>query len=284
MTHKFKKLGSGLVLGIAASALLAGCSASSGSVAEDCTPAYEDFPTVSEGTLTVATYDFAPLTIVEDDKLSGVEGDILNEIAKRQCVTLSVDSAGGANASIPSVQTGRADIPAGSWLRTSERAKIMRLGAPVYLSPNAVVSTSDLTVNDLEGKKVGSVAGNLFNDSLSKWLGDDFVIYQDDESLYGDLANGRIDALVAATISANARFEDMPIDGATVNDVTAIEQVPEFAKSGQVNFPTTKDNSALGETMDKLISDMSADGTIEKIITSWGLDASTAEVGEPNTL
>lgn len=284
MTRSFKKIGSGLALSFAATALLAGCAASSNSVAEDCTPAYNEFPTVSEGKLTVATYDFAPLTIVDGDKLSGVEGDILNEIAERQCVTLSVDSAGGANASIPSVQTGRADIPAGSWLRTTDRDKIMRLGAPVYLSPNAVVSTSNLTVEDLKGKKVGSVAGNLFNDSLSKWLGSDFAIYQDDESLYGDLSNGRIDALVAATISAKARFEDNPIEGATVNDVTPVTQVPEFAKSGQVNFPTTKENAVLGQTMDQLISDMRKDGTLEEIITKWGLDASTAEVGEPNML
>lgn len=285
MTRTISKLlGRTLVVGFVAATTLTACSSGSSSVSADCKPAYESFPTVTEGTLTVATYDFSPLTIVDGESLSGVEGDILNEIAQRQCLTLSADAAGGANASIPSVQTGRADIPAGSWLRTAEREKIMRLGAPVYLSPNAVISTSGLTVDDLQGKKVGSVAGNLFNESLSKWLGDDFKIYQDDESLYGDLANGRIDALVASSITAKARFEDKPIDGATINDVTPVEQVPEFAKSGQVNFPTSKDHTELGETLDKLIADMHKDGTIEKILAKYDLDASLADVGEPNTL
>ncbi|MCW4466802.1 ABC transporter substrate-binding protein [Glutamicibacter sp. MNS18] len=285
MTRNAKNLGRGLLLTVIAATSLSACGASgSSTVPEDCTPVYEEFPTVAEGTLTVATYDFSPLTIIDGNELSGVEGDILNEISKRQCVTLTVDSAGGANAAIPSVQTGRADIPAGSWLRTQEREKIMRLGAPAYLSPNGVVSTKGLTAEELPGHKVGSVAGNLFNASLAEWLGNDFVIYQDDESIYGDLANGRIDALVAASISATARLEDNPVEGAQVIDVTPIEQVPEFAKSGQVNFPVSKDNEALGQTLDKLIIDMQEDGTIEQIVTKWNLDASTADVGEPNAL
>jgi polar amino acid transport system substrate-binding protein len=42
--------------------------------------------------------------LITGDQLAGNEGDLLNELAARECSTLTVDSAGGANASVPSVQ------------------------------------------------------------------------------------------------------------------------------------------------------------------------------------
>jgi polar amino acid transport system substrate-binding protein len=100
---------------------LTGCSSGSSGTTAGCTPQHT-FTTVNEGTLTVATYDFAPHTVISGDQLSGIEGDLLNEIAKRECLTLAVDSAGGASAAVPSVQSGRADVAAGDWWRTKARA------------------------------------------------------------------------------------------------------------------------------------------------------------------
>jgi polar amino acid transport system substrate-binding protein len=72
--------------------------------------------------------------LINGDQLAGNEGDLLNEPAARECLTLTVDSAGGANASVPSVQAGRADVAAGDWRRTKARAEIVSLNVPVYLA------------------------------------------------------------------------------------------------------------------------------------------------------
>jgi polar amino acid transport system substrate-binding protein len=126
--------------------VLAGCSSGSSSAsgtAADCTPQHT-FSTVSEGALTVSTYAFAPHTVINGDQLTGIEGDLLNEFAKRECLTLTVDSAGGASAAVPSVQSGRSDVAAGDWWRTKARAEIVSLSDPVYLDQGALVSKAGL--------------------------------------------------------------------------------------------------------------------------------------------
>ncbi|WP_449278918.1 substrate-binding periplasmic protein [Leucobacter sp. GX24907] len=271
----------GGVSAIAAAALV-GCSSGSDSAAnEDCTPAHE-FETVTPGELTVASYDYYPATrVVDEHTLEGIEGDLLHEIAERECLTLTVTSSGGAGAVIPSVETGRADLGTGNWLRTKERAKIVHLSAPIWTDEQAVVSTSGITSDDLEGKKVGSVAGNLWNESLQNWLGDDFTVYQDDEAIYGDLKAGRIDALVASAGSAYGRFEDNPIDGAEVIAVTPNPDVPEFEQAGQVMWPSSLDNEGLSAAIDEMIEELRADGTIAETLEKYGLNPEAAETGEP---
>src|SRR6476620_8438472 len=81
----------------------------------------------------------------------------------------------------------------GNWLRTKERKKIVHLSTPLRSGPQAIISTKGITSDDLDGKVIGSVAGNLYNNSLQKWLSDKFKVYQDDESIYADLKAGRID-------------------------------------------------------------------------------------------
>lgn len=263
---------------------LAGCaSGETDAVAEDCTPVHE-FTTVTPGELTVASYDYPPATLIEGDALTGVEGDLLTKIAEMECLTLTVTSSGGAGAVISSVETGRADLGSGSWLRTEERAKIVHLSNPIWAAYQAVVSTSGITSDDLKGKRVGSVAGNLWNESLQELLGSDFVIYQDDEAIYGDLAVGRIDALVAGADSANFRLRDNPIEGATVINVTPNPEVPEFAAIGQIMWPSSLENPDLSEAIDANIETLRADGTIAEILEEYGLDPASAEPGEPNLL
>jgi polar amino acid transport system substrate-binding protein len=272
--------------GVAAFAIvaMAGCSGGGASTVDaDCTPAHE-FETLTAGELTIASYDYAPATLIDGDGLTGMEGDLITEIAAMECLQLTVTSSGGAGAVIPSVQTQRADLGSGNWLRTKERAEIVHMSTPLWSDPQAIVSTSGLTSDDLEGKTIGSVAGNLWNDSMQQWLGDDFRIYQDDESVYSDLAAGRIDALVASAASANYRFQDAPIDGATVVAVTPNPNVPQFDAVGQVMWPTSLENEALGEALDEDIETLREDGTIAEILEKYGVDPAVGEPGEPTEL
>ncbi|MGK3957488.1 substrate-binding periplasmic protein [Arthrobacter sp. R4] len=252
--------------------------------ASDCTPAHADLKTITEGELTVASYDYAPATILDGDNVTGMEGDLINEIAKLECLKVTVSTSGGAGAVIPSVQSKRVDIGSGNWLRTKERTKIVYLSTPLWSDPQAIVSKTGLTSDDLEGKVIGSVAGNLWNDSMSKWLGDKFKIYQDDESIYGDLKAGRIDALVASSASANYRFKSAPIEGATVVDVKPNANVPQFAAVGQVMLPSSLDNDALGKALDEDIKKLREDGTIKKLLEKYGIDPSVGEPGAPSEL
>lgn len=279
-------LGGATLLTVAA---LAGCSAggagSNSEVADDCTPDHE-FETVNDGVLTVATYDFLPYTKIDSDtELSGIEGEILTEIAKRECLTLSIQSSGGAGAVIPSVETGRADTGAGSWYRTADRAEVVRLGTPTVLDASAIVSKTGITSDELDdGYAVGSVSGSLWDQNAKTWLGDDYTIYQDAESIYSDLKADRVEAILVSVASAVDRLEASPIEGVQIVEVTPNENVPEFEKPGQLNFPTSLDNEAIGIAFDETIQDLHDDGTIAKLLEKYGLSADAAETGEPYEL
>ncbi|MFK0009449.1 substrate-binding periplasmic protein [Paenarthrobacter sp. NPDC090520] len=278
-------LSAGTAAGLVAISLAAcGGSGDASAGSGDCTPAHKDLKTLTQGELTVASYDYAPATILNGDSVTGMEGDLIAEIAKMECLKVTVSTSGGAGAVIPSVQSKRVDIGSGNWLRTKERTKIVYLSTPLWSDPQAIVSKTGLTSDDLQGKKIGSVAGNLWNDSMQKWLGDNFKIYQDDESIYGDLKAGRIDALVASAASAKGRFKDAPIEGATVVDVKPNANVPQFATVGQVMLPSALDNDTLGKALDEDIKKLRENGTIKSILEKYGIDPSVGEPGEPSLL
>jgi polar amino acid transport system substrate-binding protein len=279
-----RALSAGTAVGLLAISLTACGGSDTPGAASDCTPAHEGLTTITEGELTVASYDYAPATILDGEKVTGMEGDLINEIAKLECLKVTVTTSGGAGAVIPSVQSGRADIGSGNWLRTKERTKIVYMSTPLWSDPQAIVSTTGLTSDNLEGKIVGSVAGNLWNDSMQKWLGDNFKIYQDDESIYGDLKAGRIDALVASAASANYRFKEAPIEGVQVIDVKPNPNVPQFAAVGQVMLPSSLENDTLGKALDEDIQKLREDGTIKELLEKYGVDASVGEPGAPSEL
>ncbi|GGG67487.1 amino acid ABC transporter substrate-binding protein [Kocuria dechangensis] len=253
-------------------------------VAEDCTPEHE-FSTVTEGHLTVSTYEYPPHTMLTGDGLSGVEGDLLTEIAERECLTLTVDSAGGASAAVLTVQSGRSDLAAADWYRTEARTKIVTLSDPIYLDQGALVSTAGYqSIDELEGKKTGAPAGSLWNDDFRKVFGDNFSIYQDPEAAFQDLASGRIDAVIDTVAAATYRLESAPVEGAQIVPLKAHPRIPDTARPGQVNWPTNKQNPELSEALNDQIGKLREEGFIAETLQKYGIDASAAETGEPYLL
>lgn len=262
------------------------CGASAGAAVDpSCTPQHT-FKTITPGTLTVSTYDFAPHMKLQGNSLSGVEGDLLNEIAKRECLTVTVEASGGAGAAIPAVQAGRADLAAGDWWRTEARSKLVALSDPIYLDQGALVSTAGFTtVAELDGgKKIGSVSGNLWNEEFTKVFGDNFAVYQDPEAAFNDLAAGRIDAIIDSVGATTARFESKPIQNAKIVPLQPDSRIPVTEHAGQLNWPTKLDNAELTTALNENIRELREDGTIAELLTKYGMDASAAEVGEPNLL
>jgi polar amino acid transport system substrate-binding protein len=277
-------LAAGSAAGLLAISLTACGGTDAASSSSDCKPAHEGLKTVTQGELTVASYDFAPATILNADNVTGMEGDLINEIAKLECLKVTVNSSGGAGAVISSVQTKRVDIGSGGWLRTKAREKIVYLSTPLWSDSQAVVSTKGVTSENLEGHVVGSTSGNLWNDSMTKWLGDKFKVYQDDESLFNDLKAGRIEAAMQSAIAGTYKLKQNPIEGAQVVNVKPNPNVPEFASVGQVMLPSSLDNPAFGKALDEDIEKLRANGTIKKILEKYGIDASAGEPGAPSAL
>ncbi|WP_175637318.1 substrate-binding periplasmic protein [Sinomonas mesophila] len=278
-----RSVAAGAALTLALSVSACGGSAESSGTAS-CTPEHE-FSTVNEGQLTVSTYEFPPHTMLKDSGLGGIEGELLTEIAKRECLTLVVDSAGGAAAAIPSVQTGRSDLAAGDWYRTQARSQLVALSDPVYLDQGALVSIAGYqAISELDGKKIGSVVGNLWNDDLQKIFGDSFSVYQDPEAVFQDLASGRLDAVIDSVAATTHRFESAPVDGAKIVPLKPDSRIAVTSRPGQLNWPTAKGNPGLTQALNDQIKKLREEGFIAETLKKYDLDESASNTGEPYLL
>lgn len=255
-----------------------GTASTSTSVDKDCTPAHE-FDTVKDGQLTVASFDILPYAKVEGRNLTGIDGDILNEIAKMECLQLNTVSSTAA-ASIPMVQSGRADLTAADWYRTEARSKVVTLSAPVYADQMGIISADGIsTVADLKGKTVGTVDGYLWVDALREYLGDSLKTYANTTNLYGDLKAGRIDVVIDSVAAGEYNAPDFEVETAEPDPAVPVTEQP-----GQSNYPMNPENDALAEAVDADIATLRENGRLAEILEDHGVDPSAAEPGEPRLL
>lgn len=288
MKSRFRTAGALIIAGTMAG-LLAACSTSddpsSTPIAEDCVPAHGDIETLEPGVLTIGAYNYPPFVAVDGDTLTGAEGEALMELAAMECLTPRVLEGTEGSVTIEMVKSGRADVTLGSFYRTAERAEVVRLGAPVYQTTLAMVSTQDVeTFDDLQGLTVGAANGFLSNDALKELYGDDFKIYESIGALYADLAAGRVDVVFSGVGPAFAQLELHPVPGAEVIVPPSDERVPATLSPGQTNFITSYDNETLGAALDEDITTLREDGTLEELVVKYQLPVEVAYPDEPNLL
>ena len=249
----------------------------------NCKPKH-DVKTITPGVLSVAAYVYPPFSDVKNNQLDGAEGKIITKVAAMECLKIKV-VPGAAAAMIPSITSGRADTTIGSWYRTAEREKIVRLSTPVIADRLTIISKSGIaSVDDLKEKKVGSILGFLWNDDLKKLLGGDVKLYETAQAMYADLSAGRIEAVIDTYPSAQAVLKKTPISGLKFEVPPADDAVRSTQTPGQTNFPVSKKNIALGEAFDANIIELRNSGELKKIVEEFGFLPAAADPGEPNLL
>jgi polar amino acid transport system substrate-binding protein len=265
-----------------AALLLSACGGADAPQAQgDCTPKHQ-FSTITEGTLTVGAFDLPPYSMTTGpDGISGVDADILREIAKRECLTIT-SQAGNTPSLIPGVQQGRFDLAIGDWYRTEPRSKIVNLSDPLYLDEMGIISASGVTtVAEMEGKKVGTVDGYLWVSDLQKVLGDNLALYPSSVDMNQDFNAGRIEIGVDSYGSALHTFKGT----ATKVEVSQPDdRVAASKEAAQATFPMAKDNQDMLNAFNEIIAELHADGTIVRILEQNGLPASAAQTGTPRLI
>jgi polar amino acid transport system substrate-binding protein len=249
--------------------------------ASDCTPEHE-FETVSEGTLSVGLVDLPPYSMTTgEDGMSGVDADIVREIAERSCLTIDAQP-GTAAALIPSLQQGRLDLAIGDWYRTDERAAVVDLSDPIYLDDMGIISEDGVSqISELEGRKVGTVDGYLWVQDMQEVLGDNLLLYPSSVQMNQDLTSGRIDVGLDSYASALQTQEEAGLQ------VEVAEPDPRVAASeepAQAGLPIAPDNEGMLEAVNAIIADLHEEGRIAEILESYELSGSAADVGEPRLI
>src|SRR5580704_13719913 len=253
--------------------------------ADDCKPAHQ-FKTVEAGKVTVAIYEYPPFTTASSDgtTIGGVDSDIVKRFAAANClavVPVVVDPA----ATVQYVVSGKADVATGDWYRTAERAKVMGLSYPTYLDQMGIYSKTGLTkVEELIGKKVGTVSGFLWVAELQKLLGSNLVLYPNPVALAQDLAAGRIDAGVDGYGTGVYAQKKGGYPGIEIKVAEPDQRVQASVEPGQANIIYSKSNPEFGAALDDTIQQLHKNGGMAEILKSHGLDPSGANVGEPRVV
>lgn len=257
---------------------MAGCSGSdaSSTASDDCTPQWE-FDTVSAGSLTIFGPDYPPLFTSDGSTMEGVDGEVLTGFAAAACLDTAITVVPAASV-IEGVRGGQADVAAGGWYPTEERAKVIGQTEAAYSDPAVIVGidpTGDLS--DYEGKTIGTTQGYNWVDDLVAWGGDNIKLYQSPDAVFQDLLNGRLDAALMAVNEAGYRLEQNPGTDLSYVVTVPVDFVTATENPAVTNYPFTKDNAALGDALDDYLTEIRDSGELAKILESHGIDASAAE-------
>jgi polar amino acid transport system substrate-binding protein len=244
-----------------------------------CKPAHQ-MKTVVPGTLTVTTVMLPPYDVPGGEGgFSGVDGDMVKKIAEMECLKLDVKQVDVA-AEIQYVVSGKADMTAGNWYATAERAKVLGLSSPLYLDQVGIFSKEGyVKFADLKGKTVGTVQGYLWVSDLQALYGDNLKLYATPVALGQDLATGRVDVGVDSPGAGIYAQKRGGYPGMKIKVADADPRVRASVEAAQIVFLYPKDETAFGDAINADIATMQKSGFIAGVLKSYGLDPRGADVG-----
>ncbi|HED8570243.1 TPA: basic amino acid ABC transporter substrate-binding protein [Campylobacter upsaliensis] len=211
--------------------------------------------------------NYKPFDYKEDAKLTGLDIDLVNEIAKREGIELTwVEMS--FDGLIPALKTGKIDMIASAMSATEDRRKSVDFSDVYYTTKNLYIKKKDNEAlnskEDLEGKIIGVQLGTL-QEPVAKAIKDTKV--QSNESLsvvIMELKEGKIDAVIADKDVAKGFLKE---------NADLIEFFEEEDGSEGFSFAFDKDKQKEAiEKFNKGLKDLKADGTYDKILAKYELN------------
>ncbi|MBK0421922.1 amino acid ABC transporter substrate-binding protein [Leucobacter sp. CSA2] len=274
---KKKLITATLAAALVVTASLAGCSSGDTEKKGDAGAAKVD--TVEDGKLIVTFGPYMPYSGEEGGKAVGLDGDMINEIAKRLDLDVEVavtDFAG----MLSGVQTHRADVAIGTINWTEERAKTAFYTDDTYYNPPVVGSKEGdnfKTIDDLKGKKIGTVTGYSFVDAIPEIDGAEAVLFPRMEDVVEAFAGGRVDAILLDPLVVTYTAKQRPDIKLQTNYLEAptpeqVKEKPGLAALLPAITALYAGNESVEGALTKEIRAMYKDGTMAKLITEVGGD------------
>lgn len=255
-----KKIIAILLTLVLAAALFAGCSA----------PAQGE-----EKTLTIGVAgDYFPFCFTESDVLQGFEIDMWKEIGTRagykvEFVTSDLVGLLGM------LDSGKIDSVGYGVAITDTRKEAYAFSDPYLYSDYNIVTLegSELkTIEDFIGRSVGVVMGGEGERKLNALCDDkgyDIEVkgYEGPAALDEDIRLGRLDARLAPVIQTAANIKKNNL-GFSITDITI------YSETCGYPFPKGAEYDELIKTVNEIIADMRADGSLADLSAEWfGIDA-----------
>ncbi|MCC9712013.1 transporter substrate-binding domain-containing protein [Streptomyces sp. MNU76] len=237
--------------------------------------------TLTPGVIKVAVQPYAPYTSVQGDKIVGLDGDILNQVAEKLGLKVEpqvTDFAG----MLAGVQSRRVDITIGGVAWSADRQKQGLFTDPPYYSPPAMAvrdGRTYRTVDDLEGHDLGTVEGYVWVKSIQSVPGAELHAYPDAQGVFDDLGAGRVDVGFLdplIIIAAQKERPDLRISTQYLTPPSAaeVEAKPAYAyfQPYQTGFYLPKKADKLEKAISAEIDRMYENGEMSGLVEKYGGD------------
>lgn len=234
--------------------------------------------TVEPGYLTVAVLGELPASGIDNNRITGTDGEIISLIAER--LGLKVKPVLASNAGvIEAVRSGRADVMLGNMRWTAKRADVIALSNPAYFISYGVITQKDrhlpplITISDLSGKRTGTLTGASSTAELKKIPNVAAVnFYDNSEAAIRDLTSGRLDfAVLDPTLIA---FQTKRNPALNLKHVVfkPDENFAYLTGRSQVVFGVSYNNPDLLDAINAGLKWVGETGQSKKIFAKYGLD------------
>lgn len=210
----------------------------------------------------------------ETNEITGLEADIINELANRLGIKKVEIEETPFSKLIEKITTDESiDIAAGGMYITPEREKLVAFTEPLYKESEAVIVPKFSNINflnDLKDSVVGVVNGTVYIDLVQKWKKDklvkDIAVFQNTSELFNAVNSKKVDAGLSDSILVNSYMsKDKNLLLRTIKDYTP--QLP-----GIIGIAVRKNDISLVNALNEEIREMKADGALYTILLKYGLD------------
>jgi polar amino acid transport system substrate-binding protein len=233
-------------------------------------------PARAEPTLRVgATPTGLPFTFLDTktNSIQGVMVDLVSAVGKEAGFAVAVEPLQFSTL-IPALTASKIDLISAAMFITPARKEVVAFSAPVYAYGEGLIvpkaDTKDYAAfADLKGETVGAQVGTAFVEPLKKsGLFAEVKIYDTIPDIIRDVNSGRL----------KAGFADAPILAYYVKQglFPGVRLVDTLKPSvvASVGISVRKGDTELLAKIDAALAKLKADGTLQSILTKWGLPPS----------
>ena len=200
----------------------------------------------------------------DPSRLIGFEVEIAEAIARRLGVRQRMVQNSWESL-IPGLERGDYDIAMNGIEITPDRQKRVLFSIPYYVYTEQLVVRRDETginsLDDLKGKKVGTLSGAIAHRILEQVEGVKIVVYSGVVEPYEDLALGRLDAV----------FLDLPIAAYYAKPDRRLRYAGGPVGEGFYGIAIRIDDRELKEAIDNALRDMLLSGELKRIYEKWDM-------------
>ncbi len=219
--------------------------------------------TVTEGILTMGTNAaFPPYEYYEGDTVVGIDAEIAQAIAEKLGLSLEIVDM-DFNSIITAVQSGKVDVGIAGMTVEPDRLENVDFTDSYATGVQVVIVTEDsdiASVDDLEGKLIGTQEGTTGWSYCSEDYGDDMVIpYTNGATAVQALLDGKVDCVVIdqqpalSFVEANEGLKILETEYAVEDYAIAV----------------SKDNTALRDAINTALNELIEDGTVQGILDKY---------------